>query len=274
MDDAQLELREAARALGVHYQTAYRWVRSGELPAQVVGKQYVVSQRDVDELKKRRAAPAPPRKPTAKRVAQQAKRVHVALLDGDESSVRQIARSLVTDGTGVVELIQSVIAPPLRQIGEAWHRGELDIWVEHRASAIVERTLGDLVPNPRGRRRGTAMVASISGDLHSLPTTMAAIALREANWNVEHLGADMPEEELVRFCTAHDVDLAVISVTNLEVAQRADALASRLQAAGTPTLVGGTGSSLEQLVTVANGGEYSNDEPATSSGSDGSSLAY
>ncbi len=272
MDGAELELREAAAALGVHYQTAYRWVRSGELPARVVGKQYVVARRDVDELKARRSAPAAPQKPTQKRVAQQATRMHAALLDGDESSVRQIARSLVDDGTGVVELIQTVIAPPLRQIGEAWHCGELDIWVEHRASAIVERTLGDLVPNPRGRRRGTALVAAISGDLHSLPTTMAAIALREANWNVEHLGADMPEEELVRFCTAHEVDLAVISVTNPEVTQRANALASRLRAAGTATLVGGTGWSLEQLVAVANSGEYPDDAPAVPSGTDAASA--
>ena len=28
-----MQLREAADALGVHYQTAYQWVRQGALPA-------------------------------------------------------------------------------------------------------------------------------------------------------------------------------------------------------------------------------------------------
>ena len=33
-----MELREAADALGVHYQTAYSWVRQGSLPARKRGR--------------------------------------------------------------------------------------------------------------------------------------------------------------------------------------------------------------------------------------------
>jgi len=142
-----------------------------------------------------------------------------------------------------------VISPPLRAIGQAWHDGELTIWVEHRASAIIERALGDLLPNPRGRRRGTVIVGAVSGDLHSLPTTMATVALREANWHVHHLGADMPPTELVGFCAAHDeVDVAVISLTNPDVADDAEQVAVELRTAGIPTFVGGAGKTLGQLV--------------------------
>jgi MerR family transcriptional regulator, light-induced transcriptional regulator len=38
-----MSLREAADALGVHYQTAYGWIRSGELSARKVGRGYAVS---------------------------------------------------------------------------------------------------------------------------------------------------------------------------------------------------------------------------------------
>ena len=34
--ETMLELQAAANALGVHYQTAYRWVRSGRLAAELV----------------------------------------------------------------------------------------------------------------------------------------------------------------------------------------------------------------------------------------------
>ncbi len=250
-EDHQLELQEAADALGVHYQTAYRWVRNGRLPARLVGNKYVVFRRDIESLDASRRTPIAPAAPGRRRIDRQAERMHEALLAGDEATVRKIARQLVDDGTGIVELIQSVVAPGLRHIGQAWHDGELTIWVEHRASAIVERSLGELAPNPRGRRRGTAMVAAIAGDVHSLPTTMAAVALREANWHVEHLGADMPGDELVRFCAEHDVDLAVISVTNPDVAEIADETAELLRAAGTYTIVGGPGRSLDELVREA-----------------------
>jgi methanogenic corrinoid protein MtbC1 len=184
-------------------------------------------------------------------VERQAEVVHAALLEGDEATVRSASRRLIEDGTGIIELIQSVFAPTLRRIGEQWHDNMLPIWVEHRAAGIVERALGDIVPNPRGRRRGTAMVAAVTGDQHVLPTTMAAMALREANWRVHHLGANMPGDELVRFCPEHDIDLAVISLTNPEVSALANKTAERLRAAGTQTLVGGPGRSLEDLVREA-----------------------
>ncbi len=249
-DDADtLELQAAADALGVHYQTAYRWVRSGRLPASLTGGKYIVSTKDLVEVGDQRKRPTSPAAPSAARLQRQSERTLEALMAGDESEVRKIARRLVDEGTTIVDLIEQVIAPPLRSIGEEWHEGRLTIWVEHRASAIVERTLGDLLPNPRGRRRGTVMVAAISGDQHSLPTTMATVALRDANWHVHHLGANMPGEELVAFCAAHDdVDVAVISVTNPDVVDSVEDTAQTLRAAGTPTLVGGAGRTLSELV--------------------------
>ncbi len=93
------------------------------------------------------------------------------------------------------------------------------------------------------------MVAAVSGDLHSLPTTMAAAALREANWHVHHLGADMPGDELVSFCDAHEeIDAVVISLTNPEAAEEAADAADRIRLAGTPTLVGGAGKTLGGLI--------------------------
>ena len=247
----QLALREAAALLGVHYQTAYRWVRSGRLPAQLIDTRYVVSRQDLDAVDARRRAPGAPKAPSRKRIDRHAERMHVALVDGDEATARQLARRLVDEGTSVIELIQSVFAPPLRRIGQDWHDGHMPIWIEHRASAIVERVLGELAPNPRGRRRGTAMVAAVAGDQHSLPTTMAAVALRESNWHVHHLGANMPDHELVRFCAEYDIDLAVISVTNPDVAPLADHTAEQVRATDTPAIVGGAGRSLEQLVEEA-----------------------
>ena len=83
------------------------------------------------------------------------------------------------------------------------------------------------------------MVAAVAGDQHSLPTTMAAVALRESNWHVHHLGANMPDHELVRFCAEYDIDLAVISVTNPDVAPLADHTAEQVRATDTPAIVGG-----------------------------------
>ena len=55
-----LDLDEAARLLGVHYQTAYRWVRNGALPAVKIAGEYRLREADVRRVAERRRAPKPP----------------------------------------------------------------------------------------------------------------------------------------------------------------------------------------------------------------------
>jgi excisionase family DNA binding protein len=51
-----VNLKTAARRLGVHYQTAYRWVRSGQLVAVKVGSGYEISDAAVERFLAQRAA--------------------------------------------------------------------------------------------------------------------------------------------------------------------------------------------------------------------------
>lgn len=250
-EEPRTDLRSAADDLGVHYQTAYRWVRSGRLPAELVDGRYLVRRTDIEAVDADRRRPSSPTRPGTQRLARQAERMHIALRDGDETTARSIGRTLVDQGTPVTELIQLVLVPSLRRIGQAWHDGELTIWAEHRASGITERMLGELSPNPRGRRRGTAVVAALAGDMHALPTSMATVALREDHWNVHHLGADMPADELLRFCATHEVTLAVLTVTNPDCSTLAEETAEALRRQGTPVIVGAPGRSLAELLDEA-----------------------
>ncbi|HET7719678.1 MAG TPA: helix-turn-helix domain-containing protein, partial [Acidimicrobiales bacterium] len=54
-----MTLEEAAELLGVHYMTAYRYVRLGVLPAQKVGGTWQVQPQDVHRLRTESAAPSP-----------------------------------------------------------------------------------------------------------------------------------------------------------------------------------------------------------------------
>jgi len=246
-----LDLQAAADELGVHYQTAYRWVRAGRLPAHRVDGRYVITRDDLAVFVVERSSPATPPVPSQRRLDTASKTMHSALVDGDEGTARNLARSIIDQGTPLPELIQKVIVPPLQQIGVDWHDGHLSIWVEHRASAIIDRLLGDITPNPRGRRRGTAMVAAVAGDRHSLATSMAAVTLRDNNWEVHHLGADVPADEIVAFCESTRLDIAVITLTNPDSTASAHATADRLRKLGVQTIVGAPGTTLDDLLDAA-----------------------
>lgn len=247
-----IDLQTAARQLGVHYQTAYKWVRSGELRATMVMGSYRLEPDVVARFSARRVRPVRPR-PRRPRtgLAGLSQRVYGHLVSGEEPQADRLIGGLLETGVTVTAIAQDVLVPALRHIGEEWRAGRLDISAEHRASAMVERILAGRYPKPRGRRRGTVAVAALSGDRHALPTTLAAICLREDNWLVHHLGADLPADELVRFCDRQHVDLVVLTVTVSKLRAAATRTAERLHALGLRALVGGPGRSLDELQHLA-----------------------
>ncbi len=247
-----IDLQAAARRLGVHYQTAYKWVRCGDLPAFMVMGSYRLDSDAVARFAARRARPGPPRTRRPRTgFALLSQRMYDHLVAGEERQAARLINGLVGDGVSMTTAAQDVLVPALRDIGEEWGAGRLDISVEHRASAIVERILGERYPNPRGRRRGAAVVAALSGDRHVLPTTLAAVSLREDNWLVHHLGADLPPDELTRFCQEEQIDLVVLTVTVSKLRRAATRTAVQLEGLGLRAIVGGPGRSLDELQRLA-----------------------
>ena len=216
-----MQLREAADALGVHYQTAYGWVRHGVLPARKTAGGYEVSEGDVRALAERRAAGTAPRPEVRVRDwAAQAERLYAAIVTGNETGARHDLDRLA-DGVPVTDLCELVIAPALRRIGEQWAAGELTIAVEHRASAICERLIAARAHQPQGRPRGVAVTATPPGERHGLPALMAAASLREDHWLVHHLAADLPTEEVTGLALGAAADLVVLSCATTQGARLA-----------------------------------------------------
>jgi excisionase family DNA binding protein len=248
-------LRDAADQMGVHYQTAYRWVRQGLLPAVKVGGSYEVTAEAVLARQQARAAPAPP---PAHRVVRDwdpiTDRFYSALASGDESGARDLIGDLVGSGLSLAEVCDRVMSAALTRVGEAWADGAISVAEEHRASSICERVLGRWSPAPPGRPRGTACVGWAPSDEHGLPAQMATAALRENHWRVHHLGVGVPAADTRRLVAAEAASLVVISVTLPSARPEADALAQMLRADGCRVLVGRPGLTTTDLIAQAHGG--------------------
>jgi len=247
-----MDLRSAADRLGVHYQTAYRWVREGSLRAVKIGPSYDVSEDDVERFEADRSTPAPPPATTVVRSwSVQQDRLHKMLVDGDELAARQLVERLDGGGLGMLALCEDLFTPVLARIGLDWAEGRLGVAIEHRASAICERLIARIAVHPRGRPRGVAVVCTPPGEEHSLPASMATVCLRADRWQVHHLGTEVPVPDLVALLTSLKADLLVLSVCNPELNGSAGAAAAAGRAAGLTVLVGGPDRTLRQLVELA-----------------------
>src|ERR1035441_99330 len=182
-----MQLREAADVLGVHYQTAYGWVRQGVLPAMKTARGYEVSDGDVSALAERRASGTAPRPQIrARDWTAQADRLHAAIVSGDETGARQVFARLAR-GVPIADLCERVIAPALERIGTDWVAwgggsvaaagerigadgvaGAARIAIEPRATAICERLIPPRTRQPQGRPRGIAVTATPPGERHGL----------------------------------------------------------------------------------------------------------
>jgi len=248
-----MQLRDAAEVLGVHYQTAYAWVRQGVLPARKTGRGYDVSESDVSALAARRASgTAPLPNIRVRDWAVQADRLYAAVMSGDETLARYLFTRLAR-GVPLTGLCERVIAPALNRVGQDWAAGEVTIAGEHRASAICERLIAARTQQPQGRPRGVAVVTTPPGERHGLPALMATACLREDRWLVHHLAADLPVSEVTDLVKETAASLVVLSAATTEAVQQAAEEVDQITQASARlrVLAGRPGDSLGQLRQLA-----------------------
>lgn len=205
-----ITLIDAAERLGVHYMTAYRYVRTGRLTAHKEGGQWQVTE---DELERFLTEPRTP--PARREVIPHL--VEERLIAGDENGTYQLIEDAMASGAGADEVYLDLIAPAMVGIGHRWHVGEISIADEHVASSTALRVISRLGPRvaSRGRMRGTILLATVSKDHHYLPTAMLRDLLRFRGFEVQDLGANTPCESILsRAQTLPDLLAIGLSATN------------------------------------------------------------
>ena len=206
-------LQEAADQLGVHYMTAYRYVRLGQLDAVKVGGAWQVADRAIDDF--RSGATAGPvlrgeRAPWAARLEDR-------LVDGDAQGAWGVIESAMASGADVRTVYLELLSPAMIHIGARWADGELDIASEHTATGIAMRIVGRLGPRcvRRGRSLGHIVLGAPAGESHGLATAMLGDLMRLHGWDVTDLGANTPTPSFVHAASrSPDVRAVGLSVIN------------------------------------------------------------
>ncbi len=242
-----LTLHEAAERLGVHYMTAYRYVRTGRLPATRRGALWLVDPRDLRAAAA--GAGAPGRHKAAGRAtipAALVRRLESRLVAGDEAGAWAIVEASLSGGAAPDTLVVDLIGAAMRLVGDRWAAGDLTVDDEHQATGVAQRLVARLGPQftKRGPKRRSVVLGTPPDELHGLPTAMAANILRGRGYEVLDLGADVPVEAFaaaVAKATRNPVAVAVVvSSGDHDRSVRAIVRAVHRAAPGLAVLVGGS----------------------------------
>jgi len=204
MAPERITLQEAADALGVHYMTAYRYVRTGRLDAVKDGAEWRVDPADLVDLEVGRRTRPPVTTAGADgasrtRWAAEPARLAGRLVDGDEPGAWQLIEDALTAGATAEMVYTQLLVPAVAEVGERWLAGDATIADEHTATVTVQRLAGRLGPsfNRPGRKRGTIVLGAAPGDQHGLTVGLLADPLRGRGFRVVDLGANVPVDAWV-----------------------------------------------------------------------------
>ncbi|MFW2383646.1 MAG: helix-turn-helix domain-containing protein [Acidimicrobiales bacterium] len=214
-----LTLQDVADLLGVHYMTAYRYVRIGDLPAYQDGRRWMVNPDDLHSFQhpEQQAEPAAVASPPT------VESFRKLMEAGDENGAWEL---LGAAGAHVEPLRaqQEFIAPALRETGARWADGRGTIAQEHIATVVAFRLISRLgSPSRRGRRAGTVLVGCPPGDTHTVATAFFANLVRGEGASVIDLGRVTGPEQILEAAERVDGNVAVaiaVSAPGVEAATR------------------------------------------------------
>ena len=111
-------------------------------------------------------------------------------------------------------MLDEVLMPILREIGERWRSGELRPAHEHFATAMLRSFLGNVpVTYSSSEDAPLAIVTTPAGQLHELGALGAAVTAGLDGWRPLYLGPNLPAEDIamaVRDCGARLVALSIV----------------------------------------------------------------
>ena len=239
-----LTLQEAADRLKVHYMTAYRWVRRGDLQAFKAGGRLRVRLDDVEGFVRRRRVDVALPHPTGRTTwPVHVERLFGLLLDGRAMEAGGLVRKVVADGAPAGDVYLNLVTPALYRVGDAWAAGKISVAQEHRASEICSAVLartGEAFRR-RGPSRGTVATVTPPDELHGLGAVMVADFLRGGGYDVHHLGTNVPYRDLALFLQVVPCDVLCVSVTTTGYPATYESLVRTLGGGPGKVVVGGQG---------------------------------
>lgn len=171
-----------------------------------------------------------------------------ALLGFDEGTADELLdRALAAFTTDAV--LDGLVLPVLREIGDRWSRGDASVSQEHFASGLLRGRLLGLARGWGGGSGPLALLACPGGERHDLGLIAFGLALRGRGWRVSFLGPDTPVSAIVEATERVRPDVVVLYAREPERFLRVEPELVEISARSNLLLAGpGAGRSLSAAV--------------------------
>ena len=143
-------------------------------------------------------------------------RALLGLVQGRDAARLRSALNRELARVGVAPFINDVLAPLNVAVGEAWLRGELQVYEEHLFSEALQAVLRSAIagmPEPAGDRALRVLLTTFPGEPHGLGLLMAEALLALEGCRCTSLGPETPLRDIVTAAADLQVEVVGLSFT-------------------------------------------------------------
>jgi methylmalonyl-CoA mutase cobalamin-binding subunit len=148
----------------------------------------------------------------------------------------------------LTEFVSNTVAPLLIEVGEAWSRGEIEIYHEHLCTSVIERCLhAEILSSKPKRGYPKILFATPPDEHHALGLLMAEAALAGQGAKTVSLGSNTPLNDLKMAAISCQANVVAISFSFAYPARRVRPVITHLRhllPADIQIWVGGKGSDI------------------------------
>lgn len=130
------------------------------------------------------------------------KHLYKKLLANDIAACRNFLRDYFLSQSKFTFLLEDIMTPVLRHIGEEWANKRISIYQEHQMSFLIRLFLVEMnsyIPEP-SKNAPKAVLACVEGDRHEIPLQMLSLILKMRGVAPIVLGTNIPVSEIIRAC--------------------------------------------------------------------------
>ncbi|MFA6511642.1 MAG: cobalamin-dependent protein [Patescibacteria group bacterium] len=208
MQNVHFSPPEIAKLFEVNVSTIKRWVDKGFLKAQITaGGHRRISQEELALFVKRYPKNAKKSyvlrrlKKKPEPTKDEWKEYYRALASNDITAAERVLEALYLQNIPVPVILDHIIAPTLKNIGDEWRKGHISIYEEHRMSFLIRLQLfriGQLIPEVKLDKKNVAVLACVIGEQHEIPLHMIALVMKLHGWTTHILGINISTVEVIK----------------------------------------------------------------------------
>lgn len=167
-----------------------------------------------------------------------AKMAYDAVLKYDQAASKAAAQKAIDEGADLVAVINDGYTKAIQEVGDLFEQKKL--FLPHIMAAAGAMTAGVDVLTPEieksgkadNKGKGTVIICSIEGDIHSIGKDIVGIMLKVAGFDVKNIGRDIKLDDIVAACKQYNADAVGTSalMTSTMVGQKT--FEEKLKAAG------------------------------------------